>query len=142
MRKIKVLIADDHALVRRELKKILRDEASIEIVGEADNGRAAVQLAAQLNPDVVLMDVAMPELNGIEATRQITQELPQTKILALSLHDNETYVRHMTQAGAKGYLLKNTIESELIKAIQAVHHGNPYLNPRISRITIEKHQEH
>src|SRR5258708_2490190 len=134
MKKIKVLIADDHTIVRKGLRKILMDDPMIEVVGEACNGREAVQLATQLKPAVVVMDVAMPELNGIEATRQITQKLLHTKVLVLTMHEDETYVRQMIKAGAKAYLLKDTVESELIQAIKTTHNGDTYLNPRVSKI--------
>jgi two-component system response regulator NreC len=141
MTKIKVLIADDHTIVRKGLRKILTDDPAVEVVGEASNGREAVRLATQLKPAVVIMDVAMPELNGIEATRQITQKLLNTKVLVLTMHEDESYVRQMIKAGAKAYLLKDTIESELIQAIKTVHQGDTYLNPRVSKIIVEDYHQ-
>src|SRR5579883_322016 len=107
MKKIRILLADDHAVVRQGFKMILTAQADMEIVGEAGNGREAVESAEKLRPDIVVMDVAMPELNGIEATRRITEASPHTRILALSMHKDAVYVREVLRAGARGYLLKD-----------------------------------
>src|ERR1041385_4979272 len=124
MQKIKVLLADDHVVVRQGLRALLAAEEDIEIVGEADKGRQAVQLAAKLLPDVVVMDIAMPVLNGLEATRQITRNVPSAKVLVLSSYSDDEYVQQLTQAGAGGYLVKQTAATDLLKAIREAHKGN------------------
>src|SRR5438128_7306753 len=112
--KIRILLADDHTVVRQGFKMILGAQADMEIVGEAGNGREAVDLAEKLQPDVVVMDVAMPELNGIEATRRLAASAPRTRVLALSMHKDSVYVREILRAGARGYLLKDSVDSDLI----------------------------
>lgn len=115
---MRVLIADDHAALRHSLMRALTSEANLEVVGEATDGGTAIELARRLQPDVVLMDIVMPEINGIEATRRITQECPQIRIIALSVHDSRAYVDRMRQAGACAYLLKDCDLNDLIRAIQ------------------------
>ena len=133
MKKILVLLADDHTVVRQGLRALLGAEADIDVVGEAENGRQAVKPAAELSPDVVLMDVAMPLLNGMEATRQIVKNLPRTRVLVLSTYGEDDYVRQVTQAGASGYLLKHTAATDLLKAIRQVHAGNAFFSPAIAQ---------
>src|SRR5205814_984352 len=116
--KIRVLLADDHVVVRQGLRALLAAEEDIEIVGEADNGRQAVQLAKKLLPDVAVIDIAMPVLNGLEATRQIAQTLPATKVLILSSYSDDDYVQQLTEAGAAGYLVKQTAANDLLKGIR------------------------
>ncbi len=133
MQKIRVLLADDHTVVRQGLRALLAAEPDIEVVGEADNGRQAVQLARECNPDVAIMDIAMPVLNGLEATRQLTRLVPTTKVLVLSSYSDDSYVQQITQAGAAGYLVKHTAANELLKAVREANKGNAYFSPAIAR---------
>jgi len=130
-RKVTVLLADDHRVVRQGLRALVSGEPDFEVVGEADNGREAVALAKKLLPDVVVMDIAMPLLNGLEATRQIARQMPSTKVLVLSSYGD--YVQQLTQAGAAGYLIKQTAASELLTAIREVRKGNAFFSPSIAR---------
>jgi DNA-binding NarL/FixJ family response regulator len=133
MQKIRVILADDHTVVRQGLRALLIAEGDIEIVGEADNGRQAVQIARKLTPDVAVVDIAMPQLNGLEATRQITKTVPSTKVLILSSYSDDEYVQQLTEAGAAGYLIKQTAANELLKAIREAHRGNAYFSPSIAK---------
>src|ERR1039457_378616 len=123
MKRITVLLADDTADLGREIREMLELEADLELVGEASNGREAVPLVKKLRPAIVLMDVAMPLLNGLQATRQILKAVPATKVLMLSMHDDEVYVEEETKSGAMGYLVKHTAVSSLCRAIREVHKG-------------------
>ena len=118
---VRILLADDHVLVRQGFHMILAAQPDLEIIGEAGNGREAVEMAAKLMPDLVVMDVSMPELNGIEATRRILEENPRTRVLALSMHKDSVYVREILKAGARGYLLKDSIDSDLLAAVRNCH---------------------
>jgi two-component system, NarL family, response regulator NreC len=129
---IKILLADDHTIVRQGLKLILSAHADMQVLGEAANGREAVELAAKLHPDIVLMDVAMPELNGIEATRQMVAANARIRILVLSMHKESVYVREILRAGARGYILKDAIDTELLTAIRSVARGDGYISPAVS----------
>ncbi len=140
--KVRVLLADDHAVVRQGFRLILSAEPDIEVIGEANNGREAVELAEKLHPDVVVMDVAMPELNGIEATRRISQAEPRTVVVALSMHKDSVYVREILRAGARGYLLKDAIDKDLITAIRAVARGEGYISPAVSTSVLEDYRRH
>ncbi|HWF20494.1 MAG TPA: response regulator transcription factor [Verrucomicrobiae bacterium] len=133
MQKITVLLADDHTVVRQGLRALLVVEEDIEIVGEAETGRQAVVMAKKLMPDVVVMDIAMPLLNGLEATRQITKQLPDTKVLVLSSYSDDEYVQQLTEAGAAGYLVKHTAANDLIKAIREARRGNAFFSPSIAK---------
>jgi len=133
MQKITVLLADDRIVVRQGLRALLIAEEDIEIVGEADNGRQAVQLVKKFLPDVVVMDIAMPVLNGLEATRQITRAVPSTKVLVLSSYSDDEYVQQLTEAGAAGYLVKQTAANDLLKAIREAYRGNAYFSPAIAK---------
>ena len=133
MRKIRVLLADDHTVVRQGLRALLAAEEDIEIIGEAENGRQALQLVKKLLPDVVVMDIAMPVLNGVEATRQITRYVPSVKVLVLSTYSNDEYVEQLTEAGAAGYLVKQTAANDLLKAIREAFKGNAFFSPAIAK---------
>src|SRR5882762_6396942 len=133
MKKIAVLLVDDHTVVRQGLRALLAAEGDIEVVGEAENGRQAVMLARKTPPDVVVMDVAMPLLNGLEATRQILKSLPATKVLVLTSYGDEDCVAQMMQAGASGYLIKQTAANDLLKAIREVQKGNAFFSPAIAK---------
>jgi DNA-binding NarL/FixJ family response regulator len=140
--KIHILLADDHAVVRQGFKMILAAQADMEIVGEAGNGREALDLAGQLQPDVIVMDVAMPELNGIEATRRIADVSPRSRVLALSMHKDSVYVREILRAGARGYLLKDSIASDLLAAVRAIARGEGYLSPGVSDAVLNDYRRH
>lgn len=139
MTTIRVLLAEDHTIVRKGIRSLLDDEPSVTVVGEAENGREAVEKAEALHPDIVLMDHTMPLLNGLEATRQLRKRLPETQVLILTMHTNEEYIFEFLQAGAAGYLVKQSAPTDLIAAIRAIHSGQPYLSPAISRTVIEEY---
>jgi DNA-binding NarL/FixJ family response regulator len=128
MRPITVLLADDHDIVREGLCALLASEPNIEVIGEAVSGREAISLTQELSPDVVIMDLAMPRLNGVEATRQIVHSCPRAKIVVLSAYDTVEYVQPVLAAGASGYLRKDTVANELIEAVRQVHQGNTYFS--------------
>jgi two-component system response regulator NreC len=139
---IRVLLADDHAMVRKGFRLILEAQPDMEIAGEAGNGREAVEMAEKLHPDVVVMDVAMPELNGIEATRRLAASSPHTRVLALSMHKDSVYVREILRAGARGYLLKDSIDTDLINAVRAVAKGDGYISPGVSDAVLSDYRRH
>jgi two-component system, NarL family, response regulator NreC len=141
-RKARILLADDHAVVRKGFRLILETQPDMEVVGEASNGRDIVALAEQLKPDIVVMDVSMPELNGIEATRRVTQVSPRTRVLALSMHKDSVYVREILRAGAKGYLLKDAADGDLLSAVRAVARGEGYLSPAVSEAVLSDYRRH
>ncbi len=136
---IRVLIADDHTIVRSGLVMLLGSEPDIEVVGEAIDGQQAVQMAAQLQPDIVLMDIGMPELDGIEATQQIKQTLPEVQVLILTMHRSEAYFFHVLEAGASGYVLKGAETEELLQAIRAVAEGGVFLYPTMARRLVQEY---
>jgi len=134
---IRVLIADDHKIMLAGLRSLLEKQTDFDVVGEADNGRRAVQMAQEKNPEVVVMDVSMPDLNGIEATKQIIESLPETRVIALSMHSDKRFVIGMLRAGASGYLLKDCASQELANAILQVARGKKYLSPEITGVVID-----
>jgi DNA-binding NarL/FixJ family response regulator len=134
---IRVLLADDHGVVRKGLRFLIERQPDMEIVGEAADGREAVRTAEATDPDVVIMDIAMPLLNGIEATAQIVKRNPKVGIIILSMHSDEDYLLSALTAGAKGYLLKDSAEVDLVRAIEAVKKGAPFFSPEISRTMLE-----
>ena len=136
---IKILIADDHGILREAIASLLNNEFGMEVIGEAQDGRTAVQLAKELHPDVIIMDIAMPGLNGIEATRQIVREMPNIKVIALSVYADRRSVREMLKAGASGYVPKQCAFKELVTAIQNVVSNQTYLSSRISGIVVEEY---
>jgi DNA-binding NarL/FixJ family response regulator len=137
MKKISVLLAEDHVVVRQGLRSLLCAEADIEVVGEAGNGRLAVKMARELRPDLVVMDIAMPMLNGLEATGQIVREDIPTRVLILSSYADDEYVHQLTEAGACGYLIKQAAASELVKAVREIARGNAYYSPSILKRLLE-----
>jgi RNA polymerase sigma factor (sigma-70 family) len=134
MTALRILLADDHTVVRQGLRKVLEERPEWQVVAEAGDGRDAVRLAEQFKPDVAVLDVAMPLLNGIEATRQITKRAPQTKVLVLSMYSDEAYVTQMLKAGATGYLLKDSADVDLLQAVQAVSQGKSFFSPAVARL--------
>jgi len=141
-KKIRILLADDHKMVRQGFRLILQSQDDMEVVGETGNGREAVELARSLKPDVVVMDVTMPELNGIEATRRIREFSPHIRVLALSVHRDSVYVREIVRAGAEGYLLKESADTDLLAAVRIVSEGNSYLSPEVSGAILKDFRKH
>ncbi len=141
-KKIRVLLADDHAILRKGVRMMIDSQEDMEVVGEAKTGREAIAEARKLKPDVVVMDVSMPELNGIEGTRQICDELPQTKVIGLSMHKDSVYVREILRAGARGYLLKDSEDDDLVRAVRAVARGEAFLSPAISDAVLSDYRKH
>jgi DNA-binding NarL/FixJ family response regulator len=139
MSAITLLLAEDHTIVREGLKALMESESDIKVIGEAADGRTTVKLATELRPDVIVMDIAMPLMNGIEATRQILHQLPEAKILILSAHSDDAYVEQITRLGAKGYLIKQTAAHVLADSIRRVHRGETSLSPIISK-RLQHHQ--
>jgi DNA-binding NarL/FixJ family response regulator len=141
-KKIRILLADDHAILRKGVRMMIDSEPDLEVVGEAKTGREAIDEARNLKPDIVLMDVSMPELNGIEGTRRICEELSQTKVIGLSMHRDSVYVREILRAGARGYLLKDSEDDDLIRAIRAVARGEAFLSPAVSDAVLSDYRKH
>ncbi|MBI5166450.1 MAG: response regulator transcription factor [candidate division NC10 bacterium] len=135
--KIRVLVADDHTIVREGIRALLQARDDIEIIGEAGDGREAVEKVRQLEPDVVLMDISMPGMDGLEATRQIKKENPKVRVLALTMHDNEEYLFQILRMGGSGYILKRATAAELVSAIKAVHRGEAFLYPSMAKTLVE-----
>jgi DNA-binding NarL/FixJ family response regulator len=137
MKKLRILIADDHGIVRRGLRLQLEQHGNFEVVGEANDGREAVRTAEQLAPDVVIMDIGMPNLNGVEATTQILKQSPHTGVIILSMHSDEGYLRRALAAGAKGYLLKDSADVDLYRAVESVANGKSFFSPAIANTLLE-----
>lgn len=133
---VKVLLVDDHAIIREGLRSLLEKQPDVEVVADVDDGRRAIELVRQLGPDVVIMDVTMPRMSGIEATRQITGEFPAARVIALSIHARRRFVADMLSAGAAGYILKECLFDELVQAIHVVSKGGRYLSPRITDVVV------
>jgi two-component system, NarL family, response regulator NreC len=140
MARVRILLADDHTIVRQGLRKVLEERPEWEVVAEAGDGREAVRLAEQYRPDVAVVDVAMPLLNGIEATRQITKRVPNTRVLVLSMHADEAYVTQILQAGATGYLLKDSADVDLLKAVEEAASGRSFFTPAIARVMLDDYR--
>lgn len=137
MSKVRILIADDHGIVRKGLQLQLQQHENFEVLGEATDGREAVKLAEELKPDVVIIDIAMPNLNGIQATTQMTKRNPKLGVIVLSMHSDESYITRALSAGAKGYLLKESAEVDLERAVQVVATGKPFFSPAIAKTLLE-----
>jgi len=135
---VRILLADDHTLFRAGLRRILEEEPEFEVVAETSSGIEAVELAQGLQPDVALVDIAMKELNGVETTRQILRHCPQTAVMILSMHGDERYVVQAVSAGARGYVLKDSVETGLIRGIHLLHHGQAFFSPAVARILQER----
>jgi len=133
---IKVLLVDDHAIIREGLRSLLEKQPEMEVIADTEDGRKAIELVRELMPNIVIMDISMPGLNGIEATRQITAEFPLVKVIALSIHSKRRFVADMLSAGATGYILKECLFDELVQAIKAVAAGGRYLSPRITDVVV------
>jgi two-component system response regulator NreC len=137
MKRLRILLADDHIVMRTGLSALLERQPNLEVVGESENGRQTVELTGSLEPDVVVMDVGMPVLNGIEATKLIVADHPTTAVIILSMHSDESYVMRALKAGARGYLLKDSAPADLLSAIQAVSQNKSFFSPKVSRILAE-----
>jgi DNA-binding NarL/FixJ family response regulator len=133
---IKILLADDHGIVREGLRFLLEKEADIKVVGEAEDGQKAIELVRQLLPDIIIMDITMPNLNGVDATRQIINEFPKVKVIALSMHFDRMFVVSMLKAGASGYVLKECLSDELVEAVRSVYGGEWYISRKITGLVM------
>lgn len=141
MKKITVLLSDDHTVVREGLRLLLEKETDIQVVGEANNGQQSVREAKRLKPDVVLQDLSMPLLNGLEAARQIAREVPSARVLILSAYSDDAYIEHAVEAGAAGYLMKETAGDDLLRAIREIASGNAFFSPPVARRILKQWQE-
>ena len=137
MAEYSILLADDHSIVRKGLRSTLEEDDRFHVVGEAANGREAVRIAEQLSPDIAILDIGMPQLNGIETTAQIQKVSPKTRVIILSMHSDETYILRALTAGARGYLLKDTAENDVMAAVDAVAQGKAYFSPAIAKMLLD-----
>jgi two-component system response regulator NreC len=137
---IQIMLADDHTIVRQGLARLLNDQPDLKIVGQAINGRTAVEKALELKPDVIIMDIAMPQMNGIEAAKRIKKKLPKTKILILSMYSHEHYIHELFETGVSGYILKDSSGRDIIKAIHAAMNDETYLSPSISKVLVDTYR--
>ena len=142
MAKLRILLGDDHTVVRQGFRKILEERREWEVVAEAGDGREAVRQALELEPDVAVLDIGMPLLNGIEATRQIVRRLPDVRVLILSMHSDDPYVTRAIQAGAKGYLLKDSADADLLRGVAAVAAGKSFFSPAVARVMLDDYVKH
>jgi len=140
--KTRILLVDDHAIMRDGIRALVSVEDDIEIIGEASDGKEAVEKSAQLNPDLIIMDIAMPKMDGLEATRRIKKKQPSMKVLVLTQHDNQEYVLSVIKAGASGFVPKKAVGSDLIAAIRAVHKGDSFLYPSAARVLMSNYLQH
>jgi two-component system response regulator NreC len=139
---LRIMLADDHTIVRQGIRKILEERPDWEVVAEAGDGREAVRQAVELGPDIALLDIGMPLLNGIEATSQITRRAPGVKVVILSMHPNEAYITRALNAGAKGYLLKDSADSDLIRALTLVSQGKSFFSPAVAKVMLDDYVRH
>jgi two-component system response regulator NreC len=142
MRKLRILLGDDHTLVRQGLRKILEERADWEVVADTSDGREAVRQALALQPDVAILDIGMPLMNGIETTRQIVRRSPAVRVLILSMHSNEAYIIQALKAGARGYLLKDSADVDLVRAVAAVAAGKSFFSPAVSKVMLDDYVRH
>ena len=142
MARLRILLADDHTIVRQGIRKIVEDQPDWEVVAEAGDGREAVRQALELKPDIALLDIGMPLLNGIEAAAQITRRAPAVRVVILSMHPNEAYITRALQAGAKGYLLKDSADTDLIRALTLVSQGKSFFSPAVTKVMLDDYLRH
>jgi two-component system, NarL family, response regulator NreC len=142
MPRLRILLADDHTIVRQGIRKILEERPDWEVVAEAGDGREAVRQALELKPDIAVLDIGMPMLNGIEATAQITRRAPDVKVVILSMHPNEAYITRALQAGAKGYLLKDSADVDLVRALTLVSQGKSFFSPAVAKVMLDDYVRH
>jgi len=137
---VRILIADDHTIVRQGLASLLNDQHDLKVVGQANNGRAAVDKTLELMPDIIIMDIAMPQMNGIEAVKRIKKKVPKTKVLILSMYSHEHYIHELLESGVSGYLLKDSSGRDIINAIHAAMNNETFLSPSISKVVVDTYR--